>query len=73
MRGPEPESLGRTPRRRCWSGADRFIADQIDRTLEPGWTGLLFLGMLHAVDRFLPADVQLTRLKEEADHQARKE
>ena len=53
--------------------ADRFIADQIDRTLEPGWTGLLFLGMLHAVDRFLPADVQLTRLKQEADHQARKE
>lgn len=36
---------------------DRFIADRIDLTLRQGETGLLFMGMLHRVDRWLPKDI----------------
>jgi hypothetical protein len=38
---------------------DRFIAERIDRTLEPGLEGVLFIGMLHHVQRFLPGDVRV--------------
>lgn len=38
---------------------DRFIADRIAATLAPGETGILFLGMLHAVAGLLPADIRL--------------
>ena len=38
---------------------DRFIGQRIDLTLGTEETGLLFLGMLHAVDRFLPADIRV--------------
>ena len=41
---------------------DRFIADRIGRTLQPGETGLLFLGMLHAPAAYMPADIRLERL-----------
>jgi hypothetical protein len=40
---------------------DRFIAARIDATLAAGETGLLFLGMLHAVNRYLSPDIQVVR------------
>lgn len=36
---------------------DRFIAQRINGTLEPGQTGLLFLGMLHSVSDALADDI----------------
>ncbi|MFH1146515.1 MAG: hypothetical protein V1736_02260 [Pseudomonadota bacterium] len=36
---------------------DEFIAARIDKTLQPGETGILFLGMLHNVARSLPEDI----------------
>lgn len=41
---------------------DRFIAGRVDATLEPGRTGLIFLGLLHRLDGLLPPDVELVRL-----------
>jgi len=38
---------------------DRFIAQRIAATLARGEIGILFLGMLHAVAGFLPADIRL--------------
>src|SRR3990170_4672209 len=36
---------------------DAFIAHRIDETLDDGETAILFLGMLHKVDKKLPPDV----------------
>jgi hypothetical protein len=55
---PEFDGLGRE----LLDLRDRFIAGQIDRTLKPGETGIVFLGMLHALPRFLPSDVCVERL-----------
>jgi hypothetical protein len=41
---------------------DQFIAERIAATLERGWTGLLFIGMHHAVERALPEDIEPQRL-----------
>ncbi len=41
---------------------DRFIAGRIHDTLQPGETGLLFLGLLHSLDGRLPRDVRLRRI-----------
>jgi hypothetical protein len=41
---------------------DRFIAHRIDATLTRGEIGMLFLGMLHSVAAFLPADIRLLSL-----------
>jgi len=38
---------------------DAFIAGRIAETLEEGEVGLLFLGMLHEVDRLLPEGIQV--------------
>ena len=38
---------------------DQYIADRINRTLYPGETGILFLGMLHAVAHLLPRDIHV--------------
>jgi hypothetical protein len=38
---------------------DQFIAQRINDTLQPGETGILFLGMLHAVERYLPGDIEV--------------
>lgn len=38
---------------------DRFIAKRIDKTLGPGEAGILFLGMLHAVPRYLQPDIEV--------------
>ncbi|MGO8705053.1 MAG: hypothetical protein ACLQVA_14675 [Candidatus Brocadiia bacterium] len=42
---------------------DRYIAARIDRTLQQGETGLIFLGMLHSLDRRLPAGIRVTQLR----------
>ena len=42
---------------------DRYIAARIDHTLQPGETGLIFLGMLHSLDRRLPAGIRVTQLR----------
>ncbi len=38
---------------------DRFIALRIGATLQPGETGILFIGMLHAVQRYLDRDIEV--------------
>ena len=38
---------------------DRFIADRINSTLQPGETGILFLGMLHSVQPYLDKDIDI--------------
>jgi hypothetical protein len=43
---------------------DRYIAEQIGRTLALEETGLVFLGMLHSLGAFLPSDIQMVRLEE---------
>jgi hypothetical protein len=40
---------------------DRFIAGRVDETLQAGEVGLMFLGLLHALERFLPPDIQMSR------------
>ncbi len=38
---------------------DRFIAARINSTLQPGETGILFLGMLHSVQPYLDRDINI--------------
>lgn len=40
---------------------DQYIAAQIARTLQPGETGLIFLGMLHSLVGRLPRDIEILR------------
>jgi hypothetical protein len=37
---------------------DRFIAQRVDETLKPGEVGLIFLGLLHSLEQFLPPDIK---------------
>ena len=39
---------------------DRFIAGRVNETLKAGEVGLIFLGLLHALERFLPPDIEMT-------------
>ena len=41
---------------------DRFIARRIDKTLKEGETGILFAGMAHRVDKYLPKDINVSYL-----------
>ena len=43
---------------------DRFIAQRIDRTLQAGETGILFLGALHRAAGMLPDTIQVMSLSE---------
>lgn len=43
---------------------DAFIAERIHETLEPGETGILFIGALHDVVQWLHSDVQIHELKD---------
>ncbi len=43
---------------------DRFIAQRIDKTLQPSETGVLFLGALHHATEMLPDTIQVTSLSE---------
>lgn len=45
------------------SKRDQFIAKRIDQTLKQGEMGLLFLGAMHRVDRFIPKDIEIKRLE----------
>jgi hypothetical protein len=38
---------------------DRYISHRIDTTLQPGETGILFLGMLHNVQAYLAPDIEV--------------
>jgi hypothetical protein len=38
---------------------DQFIAERIDKTLLPNQTGIIFLGMLHHLEKWLPDDVHV--------------
>ena len=44
------------------SQRDAYIGRRIGQSLRPGRTGILFLGMMHNVEPFLPADIVVTRL-----------
>lgn len=38
---------------------DQYIAQRINETLKPGETGILFLGMLHALEQYLHRDIKI--------------
>jgi len=38
---------------------DRFVADRINKTLGDGESGILFMGMLHAVTQYLDSDIRV--------------
>ncbi|MCG2676341.1 hypothetical protein L6304_04040 [bacterium] len=40
----------------------RFIAQRIDKTLREGETGILFMGIKHEVDKYLPKDIKVSDL-----------
>lgn len=42
---------------------DRFMAERIDRTLQPGEIGILFIGMLHSVERYLAGDITVIAMR----------
>ncbi len=53
-----------TARQRTLSAAllvqrDQFIAHRINDTLKAGETGILFLGLLHSVEKYLDRDIQV--------------
>lgn len=59
-----PRAAGVAAARRALSAAllqrrDQFMARRINETLKSGETGILFLGMLHSVERYLKSDVKL--------------
>ena len=39
---------------------DEFIAGRINETLQPGETGILFLGLLHSVELYLDSDIRVS-------------
>lgn len=41
---------------------DEFIGRRIDQSLKEGEVGILFIGLLHRVDRCLPSDIQVQYL-----------
>jgi len=41
---------------------DQFIANRIASTLQENENGLLFIGMLHKVDQYLPSEIQVNSL-----------
>ena len=41
---------------------DRFMAQRIDETLKEGETGILFAGITHRIDKYLPRDIKVTYL-----------
>ncbi|MFQ5795154.1 MAG: hypothetical protein ACE5JP_08905 [Candidatus Bipolaricaulia bacterium] len=41
---------------------DEYMANRIAETLNEGETGILFLGVLHRVDKRLPGDIKVTHL-----------
>lgn len=54
-----PPQAGRDDARARLKKRDAFIAQRIHRTLSEGEIGILFLGLLHRVDKELPTDIQV--------------
>lgn len=59
-----PRAAGVAAPRRALSEAllkrrDQFMAQRLNDTLKPGETGILFLGMLHSLERYLHQDVKV--------------
>jgi hypothetical protein len=59
-----PRAAGVAASRRALSDAllqrrDQFMAQRINHTLKDGETGILFLGMLHSLERYLNPDVKV--------------
>ncbi|MBM4286302.1 MAG: hypothetical protein FJ128_13815 [Deltaproteobacteria bacterium] len=64
LRGSTPRAAGLAARGRALSDAllkrrDQFIGQRINETLKSGETGILFLGMLHSLERYLQPDVKV--------------
>jgi len=64
LRSRPPRAAGAAAQRRSRGDAllqrrDRFIAQLINQTLRGGETGILFLGMLHSLDRYLAKDIKV--------------
>ncbi len=53
------ESSGKSTGSTLLAQRDRFIAARIDQTLGNEQVGLLFIGMLHQVESYLPEDVEV--------------
>lgn len=65
LKGRPPRAAGVAAQRRAASDnllqrRDQFIAQHINDTLKPGETGILFLGMLHALEQYLQMDIKVT-------------
>jgi hypothetical protein len=59
-----PRAAGVAAQRRALTEAllqrrDRFIAQRLNDTLKPGETGILFLGILHSLERYLQQDLKV--------------
>jgi hypothetical protein len=50
------------PQGQAMAGRDAYIGRRIGQSLRPGRMGVLFLGMMHNVESFLPADMVVRRL-----------
>jgi hypothetical protein len=50
---------------------DRFVANRIDSTLARGELGIVFMGSLHSIARFLPKDIRVVALVPFADNRRR--
>ena len=65
---------GATNAARLLAKRDAFIGRRIAETLLSGRTGILFLGMMHQMDSYLPGDIVIRRLRLDtlgrADHAA---
>ena len=53
---------GNRPSLQTRSNRDAYIGRRIDASLQPGRIGILFLGMTHDVESYLPADIVVRRL-----------
>jgi hypothetical protein len=58
-RRKNPESTVRASDDTLLERRNRFIAHRINTTLQPGETGILFLGMLHTLAHLLDQDIQV--------------
>lgn len=60
--GSANAAAGREPSADILARRDAYIGRRIGETLLPGRTGILFLGMMHEVKPYLPADIITVRL-----------
>ena len=51
---------------------DAYIAKRIDATLQPGETGMMFLGASHRLDTLSSTDIQLSTLGDQSDEAVRR-